>query len=38
MRNLLRNARLHVFQDGHLGLITSAAELAEEVEQFLERP
>jgi pimeloyl-ACP methyl ester carboxylesterase len=38
MRNLLPNARLHVFHDGHLGLITSAAELAEEVEQFLERP
>jgi poly(3-hydroxyalkanoate) depolymerase len=32
---VLPNAKLHVFHDGHLGLLTSAAELAPIVEDFL---
>jgi poly(3-hydroxyalkanoate) depolymerase len=34
---VLPNARLHVFGDGHLGLLTSAAELAPMIEDFLYR-
>ena len=37
MRALLPNAELHVFHDGHLGLVTSADELAPLVEDFLDR-
>ncbi|KAA1249922.1 alpha/beta fold hydrolase [Mycobacterium simiae] len=37
MRALLPNAELHVFHDGHLGLVTSADELAPIVEDFLDR-
>jgi len=32
---LIPNSRLHVFDDGHLGLVTSAAELAPIVHAFL---
>ena len=32
---VLPNAKLHVFHDGHLGLLTSAAELAPIIEDFL---
>jgi poly(3-hydroxyoctanoate) depolymerase len=35
MSRLIPNARLYVFDDGHLGLITSADELALIVRQFL---
>ncbi|RHW27406.1 poly(3-hydroxyalkanoate) depolymerase [Nocardioides immobilis] len=35
MQRLLPNATLHVFSDGHLGLVTSAAELAPRVAAFL---
>jgi pimeloyl-ACP methyl ester carboxylesterase len=38
MRALLPNAKLHIFHDGHLGLVTSADELAPTVEGFLDRP
>jgi poly(3-hydroxyalkanoate) depolymerase len=38
MRALLPNAKLHIFHDGHLGLVTSANELAPTVEEFLDRP
>src|SRR5262249_41096194 len=32
---LIPNSRLHIFDDGHLGLVTSAAELAPIVRAFL---
>ena len=35
MQRLIPDARLHVYQGGHLGLVTEAAELAPVVEQFL---
>ena len=35
MRRLLPNSALHVHDDGHLGLITKATELAPVVERFL---
>ena len=35
MAALLPDARLHVYPDGHLGLLTRAAELAPEVSDFL---
>jgi poly(3-hydroxyoctanoate) depolymerase len=35
MARLIPNARLHLFDDGHLGLLTSAGELAPVVRQFL---
>ncbi|WP_418057722.1 poly(3-hydroxyalkanoate) depolymerase [Pimelobacter simplex] len=35
MRTLLPDARLHVYADGHLGLVTSAATLAPVVAEFL---
>jgi poly(3-hydroxyalkanoate) depolymerase len=38
MRAVLPNARLHIFNDGHLGLVTSADELAPVVEEFLDQP
>lgn len=38
MQRLLPNARLHVFADGHLGLITSAHDLAPRVAAFLQSP
>lgn len=38
MARLLPNARLHVYDDGHLGLITSAEELAPLVSTFLLEP
>jgi hypothetical protein len=38
VRWLLPNAELHTFNDGHLGLLTSATELAPMVEEFLQRP
>jgi hypothetical protein len=37
MRALIPNAKLHVFHDGHLGLVTSADELAPLVEDFLDQ-
>lgn len=38
MRKLFPNAELHVFNDGHLGLVTSAGALAPLIEEFLDRP
>ncbi|MEQ6902793.1 poly(3-hydroxyalkanoate) depolymerase [Nocardioides sp. YIM 152588] len=35
MHRLLPNAHLHVFDDGHLGLVTSAEELAPVIHEFL---
>jgi poly(3-hydroxyalkanoate) depolymerase len=35
MRRLLPNSQLHVFHDGHMGLLTSAQELAPMIEEFL---
>jgi poly(3-hydroxyalkanoate) depolymerase len=35
IRKLLPNAKLQMFSDGHLGLLTSAAELAPLIEEFL---
>jgi poly(3-hydroxyalkanoate) depolymerase len=35
MARLIRDSRLHIFDDGHLGLLTSAAELAPIVRTFL---
>jgi hypothetical protein len=35
MAQLIRDARLHIFDDGHLGLMTSALELAPIVRSFL---
>jgi poly(3-hydroxyalkanoate) depolymerase len=35
MARLIRDSRLHIFDDGHLGLITSAAQLAPVVRAFL---
>lgn len=35
LHGLLANSRLHVFHDGHLGLLTSADELAPMIEGFL---
>jgi poly(3-hydroxyoctanoate) depolymerase len=37
LHRLIRNAELHVFHDGHLGLITSAEVLVPRIEEFLER-
>jgi poly(3-hydroxyalkanoate) depolymerase len=34
LARLLPNAQLHVFHDGHIGLITSAAEIAPVIEAF----
>ncbi|MEV0332477.1 poly(3-hydroxyalkanoate) depolymerase [Nocardia sp. NPDC050717] len=38
MRRLLPHATLHVYPDGHLGLITRADELAPRVAEFLRAP
>ena len=38
MHLLVRGSRLHVYQDGHLGLVTKAAELAPVVDGFLAPP
>ena len=38
MRALIPSAKLHIFHDGHLGLVTSADELAPTVEGFLDHP
>ncbi|WP_426565945.1 poly(3-hydroxyalkanoate) depolymerase [Angustibacter sp. McL0619] len=38
MRRLLPHATVHVFADGHLGLVTSADELGPLVSQFLRAP
>ena len=35
MHSLIPRSQLHVFQDGHLGLVTRAAELAPVVDRFL---
>ena len=35
MARLLPDARLHVYPDGHLGLLTMADELARRVSRFL---
>lgn len=35
MRRLIPDASLHVFSDGHLGLVTSAEELAPRIARFL---
>jgi len=37
MRRLLPNSKLHVFHDGHMGLLTSAEELAPIIEGFLQQ-
>jgi poly(3-hydroxyalkanoate) depolymerase len=36
MNRLIPHSRLHVFHDGHLGLVTSAEELAPVIEEFLD--
>lgn len=38
LRSLIPNAHLHLFKDGHLGLLTSADELAPLIESFLDQP
>lgn len=38
MRAVIPNATLHVFHDGHLGLVTSADDLAPVIEAFLAEP
>ena len=38
MHTLIRGSRLHVYRDGHLGLVTKAAELAPVVDGFLAAP
>jgi hypothetical protein len=38
MHRLVRDSRLHVYQGGHLGLITEAAALAPVVDGFLAAP
>jgi poly(3-hydroxyalkanoate) depolymerase len=38
MKRLIPDARLHVYQGGHLGLVTEAAELAPVVDAFLGAP
>lgn len=38
LKALYPNARLHIFRDGHLGLITSADDIAPIVEDFLDQP
>jgi hypothetical protein len=38
MHSLLPDARLHVFDDGHLGLLTAADELGPLVSRFLTSP
>jgi poly(3-hydroxyalkanoate) depolymerase len=38
MHRLIPNSRLHVYQGGHLGLVTEAAELAPVVDRFLAAP
>ncbi len=38
MHRLIPHAKLYVFHDGHLGLATSAPELAQVVDQFLTTP
>jgi poly(3-hydroxyalkanoate) depolymerase len=35
MHSLIRRSQLHVYHDGHLGLVTEAAELAPVVDRFL---
>lgn len=37
MRRLLPHAELHVYDDGHLGLVTSAGDLAPRIAAFLRR-
>jgi poly(3-hydroxyalkanoate) depolymerase len=36
MRQLLPDARLHIYPDGHLGIVTRAAELARVIAEFLD--
>ena len=38
MHRLIRHSKLYIFHDGHLGLGTSALELAQVVEKFLTAP
>jgi poly(3-hydroxyalkanoate) depolymerase len=38
LRALLPHATVHIFDDGHLGLLTSAAEVAPVIETFLSTP
>jgi poly(3-hydroxyalkanoate) depolymerase len=38
MHRLIPHSKLYIFHDGHLGLATSAPELAQVVEQFLTAP
>jgi pimeloyl-ACP methyl ester carboxylesterase len=38
MQRLIPRAKLYIFHDGHLGLGTSARELAPVVDQFLTAP
>ena len=38
MHRLIPHAKLYIFHDGHLGLGTSARELAQVVDQFLTAP
>jgi hypothetical protein len=36
MARLLPDARLHVYEGGHIALVTEAAELAPVIEEFLD--
>ena len=38
MHRLIPDAQLHVFNGGHLGLVTEAAELAPVISDFLAEP
>jgi hypothetical protein len=38
MHRLIPHSKLYIFHDGHLGLGTSAQELAQVVDQFLSAP
>jgi len=38
MARLIPQAQLHVYDGGHIALITEAADLAPVIEDFLDRP
>jgi pimeloyl-ACP methyl ester carboxylesterase len=38
MHRLIPHSKLYIFHDGHLGIGTSARELAQVIEQFLTAP
>jgi hypothetical protein len=38
MNRLIPGSRVHIYQGGHLGLVTEAAQLAPVVDRFLAEP